>query len=70
MKIYIGKNIENEICFKTVEEFKGLEADVVLYLEHQYNNMPKDELALCKDYVAITRARYYLYILTTNQVLA
>lgn len=54
---------EGEICFKTVEEFKGLEADVVLYLNHNFVNLPKSNNNYRKDYVAITRARYYLYII-------
>ena len=57
---------DNEICFKTVEQFKGLEADVVIYLEHT-NDIPRDNLKRSKEYVALTRARYYLYILSTKK---
>lgn len=59
---------ETEICFKTVEEFKGLEADVVIYLKNNYPDIPRDEIEKCRDYVALTRARYYLYILETKRV--
>lgn len=58
---------ETQICFKTTEQFKGLEADVVIYLENEYENIPKDDIRRCKEYVALTRARYYLYVLTTKR---
>ncbi len=54
---------ENEICFKTSEEFKGLESNVVIYLTHEFTNIPSSTIDKRKEYVAITRARYYLYIL-------
>lgn len=57
---------ENEICFKTVEEFKGLESDVVIYLTHEFTDIPSSAINKRKEYVAITRARYYLYILNTK----
>lgn len=52
-----------EICFKTAEDFKGLEADIVIYLIHDFNNIPATAVDVKKEYVALTRARYYLYIL-------
>ena len=57
---------ENEICFKTAEEFKGLESDVVIYLTHEFTDIPSSTIDKRKEYVAITRARYYLYILNTK----
>ena len=57
---------ENEICFKTSEEFKGLESNVVIYLTHEFTNIPSSTIDKRKEYVAITRARYYLYILNTK----
>lgn len=62
------KEIRNtEICFKTAEEFKGLEADVVIYLKSEYPDNIRDEMVRRKEYVALTRARYYLYILQTKR---
>ena len=58
---------ESEICFKTAEDFKGLEADVVIYLKNIYPDIPDDEISKRKEYVALTRARYYLYILQTKR---
>lgn len=56
----------DEICFKTAEEFKGLESNVVIYLTHEFTNLPSSTTDNRKDYVAITRARYYLYVLNTK----
>ena len=57
---------ETEILFKTAEEFKGLEANIVIYITHDFENLPASTAKLRKEYVAITRARYYLYILNTK----
>ena len=57
---------EDEICFKTAEEFKGLESNVVIYLTHEFTNLPSSTIDNRKEYVAITRARYYLYVLNTK----
>lgn len=57
---------EDEICFKTAEEFKGLESNVVIYLMHEFTNLPSSIIDNRKEYVAITRARYYLYVLNTQ----
>ena len=58
---------EKEICFKTAEEFKGLEADVVIYLKNVYPGVIPDEMKKRREYVAMTRARYYLYVLETKR---
>ena len=58
------RNIKDtEICFKTSEEFKGLEADVIIYLKNDYPESIVAEMEKRKEYVALTRARYYLYVL-------
>lgn len=58
---------DNEICFKTAEEFKGLEADVVIYLKNDYPDHIEDVITRRREYVALTRARYYLYVLHTKR---
>lgn len=57
---------EDEICFKTAEEFKGLESNVVIYLRHKFTTKPFPIADKKKEYVALTRARYYLYVLDTK----
>lgn len=59
---------DTEICFKTVEQFKGLEADIVIYLKNSSKEQPSDVLEKSKEYVALTRARYYLYIIYTQNI--
>ncbi|MFW6015164.1 MAG: NERD domain-containing protein [bacterium] len=46
--------LSKEIKYRTIEEYKGLEADVVIFINHE--NDSKQGL-----YVAYTRARFYLY---------
>ncbi|MCR3907038.1 MAG: hypothetical protein NUK62_08460, partial [Tenericutes bacterium] len=46
--------MSNEIRYRTIDEFKGLESDVVVCLNHGEES--KEKL-----YVAYTRARFYLY---------
>lgn len=58
---------DTEICFKTAAEFKGLEADVVIYLKNRYEDFFKEEAEKRKEYVALTRARYYLYVLQVKR---
>lgn len=59
---------DSEICFKTVKEFKGLEADVVIYLKNDYPGVPHGEMEKPLEYVALTRARYDLYVLETRRI--
>lgn len=54
--------IENEISYKTVQGFKGLEADVIIFLNHLKN--ANDEKLL---YVAYTRARFFLYVIEVKE---
>lgn len=64
------KNLEDvlndEICVKTAEDFKGLEANIVIYVTHNDNDTSNDTVKRSKEYVALTRARYYLYILNSK----
>ena len=56
---------DTEICFKTAEEFKGLEADVIIFLKNEYPKTVIADMDKRREYVALTRARYYLYVLQT-----
>lgn len=51
------------ISFFTIQSFKGLEADVVIYINHTYKNELRTETIRATQYAAMTRARFYLYIL-------
>lgn len=57
----------NDILFRTVGEFKGLESDVIVYLTSPQHNEIDVRAMKKEDYVAYTRARYYLYIVHQNK---
>lgn len=56
---------DGEICFRTTAEFKGLEANIVVFIQHTPDNFPIGMNDRQNRYVAYTRARYYLYIINT-----
>ena len=51
------------IAFRTVQGFKGLESDVIIYINHTYKNEPRTDAVRATLYTAYTRARFYLYTL-------
>ena len=55
-----GTNFEG-IAYRTIQSFKGLESDIVVYINHTYKNEPQTELLRATLYTAQTRARFYLY---------
>lgn len=63
----LRENIQNatqDIKLASVSAFKGLEASVVIYLDTWPNFIPKNQDYYNKLYVAGTRAKYYLYIVS------
>ena len=63
----LSKNTQNgalDIKLASVSEFKGLEASVVIYLDNWPNSIPKNQEYYNRLYVAGTRAKYYLYIVS------
>lgn len=51
------------IRFFTVPSFKGMEADIIIFLNHVKKHEALSKEEICAQYVALTRARYYLYVL-------
>ena len=51
------------ILFAPVEEFKGLEADIVIFINHTFKNEAYDADIRAIQYTALTRARFYLYVI-------
>jgi len=51
------------IAYRTIQGFKGLESDVVVYINHTYKDEPKTDNIRATLYTAQTRARFYLYAL-------
>ena len=54
---------DEEIMFRTVAEYKGLESDVVVYVTSPEHALIDERARKKEDYVAYTRARYYLYLI-------
>ena len=57
----------DSITYRTIQGFKGLESDVVIYINHTYKDEPKTESVRATLYTAQTRARFYLYVLNFEE---
>lgn len=57
------KQKENTIQYQSVADYKGLEADVIIYLNKWSSGIPKSKEYYDLLYIAGTRAKYYLYII-------
>lgn len=58
---------ENSIAYRTIQGFKGLESDIVIYINHTYKNEQKTEAMRATLYTAHTRARFILYVLNYEE---
>lgn len=55
--------IEDDVIrYCSVKNFKGMEADIIVYINH-IKTKELEVKELCEQYVALTRPRYYLYVL-------
>ena len=54
---------DSSIRFCTVKDFKGMEADVIIFINQIDKNKQPEGEEICEQYVALTRPRYYLYVL-------
>ena len=53
---------EDAIRYFSVTDFKGMEADIIVFINH-IKAKELEVKELCEQYVALTRPRYYLYVL-------
>ena len=53
---------EDAIRYFSVKDFKGMEADIIVFINH-IKTRELEVKELCEQYVALTRPRYYLYVL-------
>lgn len=60
--------IDDAIRFSTVKAFKGMEADIIIFINQIEKNKPLEVEQLCEEYVALTRPRYYLYVLNITKL--
>jgi len=51
------------IAYRTIQGFKGLESDIIIYINHTFKDEPKTDSVRATHYTAQTRARFYLYVL-------
>ena len=58
-----GLTQAEDIAYRTIQGFKGLESDIVIYINHTYKNEPQTDRHRAMLYTAETRARFYLYVL-------
>lgn len=58
----VGQEKENSIRYSAVEDYKGLESDIIIYLNHTYRDEVQTPEIQSMQYTAFTRARFYLYI--------
>jgi hypothetical protein len=59
----ITRSNDSSIAFGTIQGFKGLESDVVVYINHTYKNEPITDSIRATLYTAQTRARFFLYMM-------
>lgn len=59
----LGSNKKGSIVISKVQNFKGLESDIIIYINHTYKGEPKIEEVRAIQYTALTRARFYLYVI-------
>lgn len=55
------------VVVQKVEEYKGLESDIIIYINHTYRNEPRTPEIRALQYTALTRARFYLYIINYEE---
>lgn len=58
-----GRTQAEDIAYRSIQGFKGLESDIVIYINHTYKNEPQTDRYRAMLYTAETRARFYLYVL-------
>lgn len=52
---------KDTIKYRTIQSFKGLESDVIIFVNHTYKNEPLTDRKRAVLYTALTRARFFLY---------
>ena len=67
--ITLSETTLSGVAFATVEEFKGLEADIVIFINHTYAGEARTEDIRAIQYTALTRARFYLYVIDYERIL-
>lgn len=56
------------IAFAKVEDFKGLESDIIIFINHTYKGEARTDEIRAIQYTALTRARFYLYVIDYEKI--
>lgn len=67
--VSLADQTDNGIVYAEVKDFKGLESDVVFYINHTFKGEPKTNDISAIQYTALTRARFYLYVVDFEKTL-
>ena len=59
-----GKINDGTVSFFEAQHFKGMESDIIIYINHTGNGLAENQ---CAKYVALTRARYFMYIINVSK---
>ena len=57
------------VVFASVEDFKGLESDIIIFINHTYKGEANTKEIRAIQYTALTRARFYLYVIDYERTL-
>ena len=68
--VNLNQKVPGSITLCTVEDFKGLESDIIIYVNHTFKNEPQTLAKRTQQYTAMTRARFYLYVMDYQVSLA
>lgn len=65
----LTEDVQDRIVYSSVEDFKGLESDIVIFINHMYKYETQTEDIRAIQYTALTRARFYLYVVDYERTL-
>lgn len=67
--ISLTEQVHKGVVFASVEDFKGLESDIIIFINHTYKGEAKTADIRAIQYTALTRARFYLYVVDYERTL-
>lgn len=62
-------NESGTLKYRTIQGFKGLESDIIVYINHTYKNESQTDAKRALLYTAITRAKFYLYCIDFEEAI-
>lgn len=62
-------NESDTLKYRTIQGFKGLESDIIVYINHTYKNESQTDAKRALLYTAITRAKFCLYCIDFEEAI-